>query len=162
MRSLANYRLRAASITLRAVDCRTLPTSATVLPIIGTSDLAHLSNFSIDNYACPDYITLRNLRLAQYNTRGSSPVLLLAPVFFRPKLSTSTKPDQYQGPVNTDRLQEVFESTFCALFPRHFIASQFIVLIEMLEEFPTIIFTGYGPYGQRDTARGKVQCLSYM
>jgi len=87
----------------------------TVVPIIRTSNQTHLGNFSGDNKMWPVNITLRNLRLARHNSPGSMGVLLLAPLPVPPKLSKSTKADQYQRRVNADTLQDVFEFIFAPL-----------------------------------------------
>jgi len=73
------------------------------------SHQTHLSNFSGDNKAWPVYITLGNLPSARRNTPGSMAVLLLALWPVPPKLSKSTKADQYQRQVNGDTLQDLFE-----------------------------------------------------
>ena len=94
---------------------KTLPPGATVVPIIGTSDQTHISNFSGDNKAWPVYITLRNFPSAQRNGPGSMAVLLLALLPVLTKFSKSTKADQYQRQVNADTLQDVFEFIFAPL-----------------------------------------------
>jgi len=87
----------------------------TLVPIIGTSDQTHLSNFSGDNKAWPVYITLGNLLLASLHSPESMAVLLLALLPLPSKLSKSTKADQYQRQVNAATLQDVFEFTFALL-----------------------------------------------
>jgi len=61
------------------------------------------------------YIPLGNLPSARLNTPGSRAVLLLALLPVPPKLSKSTKADQYQRQVNADTLQDVFEFIFAPL-----------------------------------------------
>jgi len=87
----------------------------TVVPIIGTSDQTHLSNFSSDNKAWSVYITLGNLPSAQRNSPGSMAVLLLALLPVPPKLSKSIKAHEYQGQVNANTLQDIFKFNFTPL-----------------------------------------------
>jgi len=86
-----------------------------VVPIIGTSDHTHLSNLSGDNKAWPVYITLGNLPSARRNSPGSMAVLLLALLPVPPKLSKSTKADQYQRQLNADTLQDILAFLFTPL-----------------------------------------------
>jgi len=60
----------------------------------------------------PLYITLANLPSARRNSPGSMALLLLALLPVPPKLSKSTKADQYQRQGNTDTLQGLFEFIF--------------------------------------------------
>ena len=58
---------------------------------------------------------LGNLSSAGRNCPGSMAVLLLALLPVPPKLSKSTKADQYQRQVNADTLKDVFEFIFTPL-----------------------------------------------
>jgi len=81
------------------------------------SDQTHLSNFSGDNKPCPVSITLGNLPSARRTSPRSMAVRLLALLPVPPKLSKSTKAEQYQRQVNADTLQEIFEFIFVP--PQH-------------------------------------------
>jgi len=86
-----------------------LPPGATLVPIIGMSDQTNLTNLLGDKKTWPVYITIGNLLSARRNSPGSMAVLLLALLPVPPKLSKSSKADQYQRKINADTLQDVFE-----------------------------------------------------
>jgi len=135
----------------------------TVVPIIGTSDQTYLSNFSGDNKVWPVYITLRNLPSARRNSPGSMAVLLLALWPVPPKLSKSTKADQYQRQVNADTLQDVFEFILAPL--QH--AALDGVPIDCADGkvrrcFPILSAWVADHMKKCDTARVEIQRLSYM
>ena len=102
--------LSSETIAYRNQD--TLPTGATLVPIIGMSDQTHLTNFSGDKKAWPVYITIGNLPSTRRNRPGSLAVLLLALLPVPPKLVGTTSTNKHQRQINADTLKGVFDFIF--------------------------------------------------
>jgi len=90
-------------------------------------------------------------------------VLLLALLPVPPKLSKSTKADQYQRQVNADILQDVFEFIFAPLQYAALDGVPIHCADGKIRCYFQILSAGVADHMEkRDTARVKIQRLSYM
>ena len=87
----------------------------TVVPIIGMSDQANLTNFSGDKKAWLVYMTIGNLPSTIWNRPGSMAILLLGLLPIPPKLAKSSKAEKLQRLMNADTLRGILELIFAPL-----------------------------------------------
>ena len=110
-------------LATRTIDSNSLqlqkPIGRTIIPVLGSSDQTHLTNYSRDKKAWPVFLSLSNVRSSERleATRNCSILVGLLPVppkhcFHSPGMSAELK---VQQDYNRDVLRKVFEIIFTPL-----------------------------------------------
>jgi len=87
-----------------------LPEGATLVPIICTSDITLLTNFSGDKKAWPIYMIIGNILSRTRNMASKHTTVLLALLPVPPKILGVAMTDARQRPVNNQILCDLMES----------------------------------------------------
>jgi len=87
-----------------------------VVPIIGLSEQTHLTTFSGDNKALPEYMTIGNILSQTRKSPAQMPILLLVLLPVPPKFTgESARANEAQEQTNEDTLQAVFDLVLAPL-----------------------------------------------